>query len=140
MTNKYIMHHVQGYNSSLLYTTAYLDNKDQHFTHTWEAPVWLLDVLAFIVPDEGYYRNASCALNLISTFLSLRGCVQAHNTILTPPLFIGVPLQSQNYHRSYTCALVISIVPVSTVYRFVFGTHVTVRVLLFLILLLVLLF
>jgi len=25
--------------------------------------------LALIVPDQGYFRNASCALNLISTFL-----------------------------------------------------------------------
>jgi len=28
----------------------------------------LSNILALIVPDEGYFRNASCALNLISTF------------------------------------------------------------------------
>ena len=31
---------------------------------------WFLNILALIVPDEGYSRNASCALNVISTFLS----------------------------------------------------------------------
>jgi len=31
----------------------------------------LLNILALSVPDNGYSRNASCALNLISTFFSL---------------------------------------------------------------------
>ena len=33
--------------------------------------IWLSDILALSlsVPDEGYSRNASCALNLISTFI-----------------------------------------------------------------------
>jgi len=29
-----------------------------------------------IVSDEGYFRNASCALNLISTFLSMESWVE----------------------------------------------------------------
>ena len=31
--------------------------------------IWLSNILALSVPDEGCFRNASCALNLISTFL-----------------------------------------------------------------------
>ena len=30
--------------------------------------IWLSNILALSVPDEGYSRNASCAINLISTF------------------------------------------------------------------------
>ena len=30
---------------------------------------WLSNLLAFTVPDEGYFRNALCALSLISMFL-----------------------------------------------------------------------
>ena len=30
---------------------------------------WLSNLSILSVPDEGYSRNASCALNLISTFL-----------------------------------------------------------------------
>ena len=32
---------------------------------------FILFILYISVPDEGYFRNVSCALNLISTFLSL---------------------------------------------------------------------
>jgi hypothetical protein len=32
--------------------------------------IWLSNILALSVPDEGYSRNAPYALNLISTFLS----------------------------------------------------------------------
>ena len=32
---------------------------------------WFLNILSLSVPDEGYSRNASCALSFISTFLSL---------------------------------------------------------------------
>ena len=35
--------------------------------------IWLSNILALSVPDEGCFRNASCALNLISTF-SIRFC------------------------------------------------------------------
>jgi len=31
--------------------------------------IWVSNILALGVPDEGYYINASCALNLISTLL-----------------------------------------------------------------------
>ena len=31
------------------------------------------------VPDEGYFRNASCALNLISTFLLHFGNTRVHS-------------------------------------------------------------
>jgi hypothetical protein len=31
--------------------------------------IWLSNMLALIVPDKAYSRNASCAPNLISTFL-----------------------------------------------------------------------
>ena len=31
--------------------------------------IWLSNILALSVPDEGYSRNASCALNLIFTYL-----------------------------------------------------------------------
>jgi hypothetical protein len=31
--------------------------------------IWISDLSALSVPDEGYSRNASCALNLIFTFL-----------------------------------------------------------------------
>ena len=31
--------------------------------------IWLSNISMLSVPDEGYSRNASCALNLISTFL-----------------------------------------------------------------------
>jgi len=31
--------------------------------------IWFSNILALSVPDEGYSRNAWCALNLISTFL-----------------------------------------------------------------------
>jgi len=30
--------------------------------------IWLSNILVLSVPDESYSRNASCALNLISTF------------------------------------------------------------------------
>ena len=30
--------------------------------------IWLSNILALNIPDEGYSRNASYALNLISTF------------------------------------------------------------------------
>jgi len=33
--------------------------------------IWLADLPILNVPDEGYYRNWSCALNLICTFLLL---------------------------------------------------------------------
>jgi hypothetical protein len=29
-------------------------------------------ILTLSIPDEGYYRNVSCALNMISTFLLAR--------------------------------------------------------------------
>ena len=31
--------------------------------------IWFSNILVLSVPDEDYSRNASCALNLISTFL-----------------------------------------------------------------------
>ena len=31
--------------------------------------IWLSNLSTLSVPDEGYSRNASCALNLIFTFL-----------------------------------------------------------------------
>jgi hypothetical protein len=31
--------------------------------------IWLSNLLIMSVPDEGYSRNVSCTLNLISTFL-----------------------------------------------------------------------
>ena len=31
--------------------------------------IWISNILALSVDDEGYSRNASCALNIISTFL-----------------------------------------------------------------------
>ena len=31
--------------------------------------IWISNILALSVPDEGYSRNASCALSMISTFL-----------------------------------------------------------------------
>ena len=45
-----------------------------HQHHTFIKVMWLLNYLAFqsfdlSVPDESYSRNASCGLNLISTFL-----------------------------------------------------------------------
>ena len=33
--------------------------------------IWLLNIWALSVPGEGYSRNVSCALNLISMFLLL---------------------------------------------------------------------
>ena len=33
--------------------------------------IWLSNILALSVHNEGYSRNVSCALNLISTFLLL---------------------------------------------------------------------
>ena len=33
----------------------------------------LFNLLDLSVPDKGYYRNVSCALNLISAFVVLRG-------------------------------------------------------------------
>jgi hypothetical protein len=33
--------------------------------------IWLSNMLVLSVPDEGYSGNASCELNLISTFLLL---------------------------------------------------------------------
>ena len=31
--------------------------------------IWLSNILALSVPDKGYFKNASCALNLTFTFL-----------------------------------------------------------------------
>ena len=36
------------------------------------------NILALRVPDEGYSRNASCALNLISTFLLHKKKINKH--------------------------------------------------------------
>jgi len=33
--------------------------------------IWLSNILALSVPDEGYSGNVSCALNLLSAFLFL---------------------------------------------------------------------
>jgi hypothetical protein len=33
--------------------------------------IWLSNLLTFSVPGEGYFRNVSCVLNLISTLLLL---------------------------------------------------------------------
>jgi hypothetical protein len=33
--------------------------------------IWLSDLSTLSVPDEDYYRNTSCELNLISTYLLL---------------------------------------------------------------------
>jgi hypothetical protein len=33
--------------------------------------IWFCNILALSLPDESFSRSASCALNLISTFLSL---------------------------------------------------------------------
>ena len=46
--------------------------------------IWLSNLLILSVPDEGYSRNASCALNLISTFLFILRYV--------PTLFLSNPL------------------------------------------------
>jgi hypothetical protein len=62
-------------------TAAALKNAKSHFgillyirliLHE-KAPLtinWLTNIFALSVPGEGYSRNAHCALNLISTFLS----------------------------------------------------------------------
>ena len=39
------------------------------FFHEKVVIIWFSNLLILSVPDEGYSRNASCALNLISTFL-----------------------------------------------------------------------
>jgi hypothetical protein len=41
--------------------------------------------------------------------------VWAHETSLTPPLFIEVPVLSQEIERSYTCVLDVSILPLSNI-------------------------
>ena len=47
--------------------------------------IWLSNILALGVPDEGYSRNASCALNLISTVLLRQLSVFLLRT------YIGIP-------------------------------------------------
>ena len=45
-----------------------LGENHRHTTSHWQT-LWLLNYLALSVSDEGYSRNESCALYLISTFL-----------------------------------------------------------------------
>ena len=35
----------------------------------WNNLLWLFNISILSVPDDDYSRNASCALNLISTFV-----------------------------------------------------------------------
>jgi hypothetical protein len=50
---------------------------------------------------------------------SLRGKVWAHQTSLTPSLFIEVPVPSQESERSRICVLGVSILPVSEIFYWV---------------------
>ena len=36
--------------------------------------IWFSNILALSVPEDGYSRYATCALNLISTFLLINKC------------------------------------------------------------------
>jgi hypothetical protein len=53
--------------------------------------------------------------------ISLRGGVWAHKTSLSPPLFIEVPVQSQESKQLCICVFGISILPLSTILIFYFG-------------------
>jgi hypothetical protein len=51
----------------------------------------------------------TCGKHLYDGIISLRVEVWAHETSFTPPLFIEVPVLSQEIERSYTCVLDVSI-------------------------------
>ena len=57
---------------------------------------------------------------------SLRRGVWAHNSSLTPPLFIEVPVSSQDIERSCICVLGILIFAFSTIFLLDFETVLTV--------------
>jgi hypothetical protein len=44
--------------------------------------VWFSNILALSVPDEGYSRNASCTLNLISMILVLIYYIILENNVI----------------------------------------------------------
>ena len=67
-------------------------------------------------------------LNLwnLDKFLQWINWVWAHKTILTLPLFIEVPVPSQEIEWSWNCVLEVSILPLSTILIFDFGNVLTV--------------
>ena len=56
----------------------------KHFYLTVERNNWLSNMLALSVPDKGYSRNVSCALNLISTFYYNRWADTSAGRLLVP--------------------------------------------------------
>jgi hypothetical protein len=53
--------------------------------------IWLSNFLAFTVPDEGYFRNALCALSLISMFLFNSDVIFASIFFSHPNLYCFLP-------------------------------------------------
>ena len=60
--------------------------------------------------------------HLHNCIISLSGEVWVHKTSLTPLLFNEEPVRSQKSQRSCNCVLVVSILPLSTILLFDFGT------------------
>jgi len=58
--------------------------------------------------------------------MSLRGEVWSHKTILTPSLYIEVPVPSQESELSCICVVGVSLLPLSMIYLLDFGTVPTV--------------
>jgi hypothetical protein len=50
--------------------------------HSVQPLVWFSNIVALSVPDEGYSRNASCTLNLISMILVLINYIILENNVI----------------------------------------------------------
>jgi hypothetical protein len=91
-----------------------------------------------LVSHQDYHRLTLCntaeiitniiiAVNYLHDhIISLRGEIWAHNTSLTPPLFIEVFLPSQESEWSCICVLGVSILPLPTILIFDFRIVLTV--------------
>ena len=71
--------------------------------------IWFSQSLAFSVPDEGYSRNASCALNLIFSFSFF--CVVV--LFLLAVVLSALPIMASDYpfdiiHFSSACYVIIN--------------------------------
>ena len=74
--------------------------------------------------DRFYVRVGillKCRNHLHDHIISLKGEVWTHKTNLTSPLFIEVPVPSQECERSCICVLRVSILPRSTIFLLDFG-------------------
>jgi hypothetical protein len=102
----------------------FFDNTSVHSSDPKTGIVYPSITHRFIPLIQTRYCLSSCGMHLHGRIISLRGEVWSHKNS-TPPLFIEVPVPSQESERSCIYVIEISILPLSPILIFDFGIVLT---------------